>query len=143
MVRFEITRDSGDIGAQKQTILHTFIARLNVNQDLLRTIETFTVKSTLGPRETKFEINVWTLPHPNDAAPLALCMHGHGHTCCVASWARFWVPLHQAGFRVVAFDAPCFGQSSGPAGQANLFRTDDAELVIRIITSFGCSETSP
>ena len=48
-------------------------------------------------------------------------------------WGRFFAPLHRAGFRVVALDAPCFGRSSGPTGQANLWRADDAELVMRVV----------
>jgi len=77
-VKFDIVRDSGNVGIQKQGVLNTFVDSLGPNHELLRKIETFTAKSNLGPRETEFEINVWTLPHPNDATPLALCMHGHG-----------------------------------------------------------------
>ena len=64
---------------------------------------------------------------------VALCLHGHGACCGVGVWGRFFVPLHRAGFRVVALDAPCFGRSSGPTGQANLWRADDAELVLRLL----------
>lgn len=154
---FHIAHDVSEAEQSKRKILDSFVEALHCSEEdaaLLRTIETFTAQTSLGPRQTTFSINIWHLPQLSihdsassssslSSAPLILCMHGHGHGCCIASWARFWAPLHRAGYRVVAFDAPCFGQSSGPAGQANLFRADDAELVIRVITSFGCSETHP
>ena len=64
---------------------------------------------------------------------MALCLHGHGACCGVGVWGHFFVPLHRAGFHVVAMDAPCFGRSSGPTAQANLWRADDAALVLRLL----------
>ena len=72
-------------------------------------------------------------------------MHGHGHSCCVTSWIKFFAPLHAAGFNIIALDAPCFGRSGGSAresGQANLWRADDAALVIRLLRSFGVAPAS-
>jgi len=43
---------------------------------------------------------------------------------------------------VLAVDAPCFGQSSGPTGQANLWRGDDAALLLRLLEAFGVGATS-
>eukprot|EP00518_Triparma_eleuthera_P004760 CAMPEP_0182465206 /NCGR_PEP_ID=MMETSP1319-20130603/9054_1 /TAXON_ID=172717 /ORGANISM="Bolidomonas pacifica, Strain RCC208" /LENGTH=772 /DNA_ID=CAMNT_0024664899 /DNA_START=405 /DNA_END=2723 /DNA_ORIENTATION=+ len=52
------------------------------------------------------------------------------------SWHRFFPALIEAGYDVVAMDAPGFGRSDGAAGQANLWRADDAELVLDILNLF-------
>lgn len=70
---------------------------------------------------------------------IVLAMHGHGHECSCLDWARFFGALSAEGFRVVAFDSPCFGRSSGDAtGQANLWRSDDAKLVVGLLEAFRC-----
>ena len=94
-------------------------------------MQPYTASTALAARDREWRVAFWALPAPAAAAAdgggisaggrrrrrIALCMHGHGHVCCVTSWARFWAPLHAAGFDIIALDAPCFGRSSGPAGQ--------------------------
>jgi pimeloyl-ACP methyl ester carboxylesterase len=112
---------------------------------LLRRIQPHRARTKLGAHGREWDIHCWALPAAPSAGadaapPVALCMHGHGHSCCVTSWARFFKPLHDAGFHVLALDAPCFGRSGGTAdesGNARLWNLHDAELVVRLLQSFG------
>lgn len=129
-------------------LVETFAATFGASDtglvDLLRRIQPHRAHTKLGARERDWEVHCWALPAASNAAgadaPVALCMHGHGHTCCVTSWAYFFKPLHDAGFHVIALDAPCFGRSGGnhprESGQANLWRVDDYKLVIRLLQCF-------
>ena len=175
---------------------------------VLRTVQPYYVTTVLGPKQRGWDVHVWALPGPAATGaspnPVALCMHGHGPTCCVTSWAALFAPLHRAGqiargcvcsrtarasmhrqadpspaaghgtlrpartacwdarsavprsrpfltrfapragFDVLALSAPCFGRSAGSAretGQANLWRADDSELVVRVLRAFGVSES--
>lgn len=120
---------------------------LSTCEGVYERFEPHTARVSLGARGEVFDVNVWHLPSGDDGragrGPLALCMHGHGHCCSVASWAAFFPSLIRAGYSVVTIDAPGFGQSSGAAGQANLWRTRDAFLVIRLLEAFGCGPRRP
>jgi pimeloyl-ACP methyl ester carboxylesterase len=124
----------------------------------------YNLETVLGAKGRKWTVRVWAIsPHNNVAnnvnggsggssgsdgefvekAPVAICSHGHGESLGVMSWAKFWPRLHSEGIFILAFEAPCFGRSSGQAtGQANLWRYDDAELIIRLLEVFGVSSTS-
>jgi len=121
----------------------TFGAGDDVVTDLMRRIQPHRAQTNLGARGREWDIHCWALSAASSAgadAPVALCMHGHGHSCCVTSWARFFKPLHDSGFHVLALDAPCFGRSGGTAdesGNARLWNLHDAQLVVRILQSFG------
>ena len=122
-------------------------AVVGADAETLRQIQPYRASTALGPHNRVWDIHFWALPAAVSAstAPVALCMHGHGHSCCVTSWAAFFGPLHDAGFNIIALDAPCFGRSGGAAresGQANLWRADDASLVLRLLQSFGIASHS-
>ena len=115
----------------------------SVGDASLAACQAFVAETVLGPKHTMWRIRGITLapaqPHPSGAHKIVLAMHGHGHSCCSLGWANFFDALSRDGFRVVAFDAPCFGRSSGEAtGQANLWRSDDAKLVVGILEAFRC-----
>lgn len=114
---------------------------------LLRRMQPYRARTALGAHGRVWDVHCWALPAAVNAttAPVALCMHGHGHSCCVTSWAAFFEPLHAAGFNIIALDAPCFGRSGGSereSGQANLWRADDTSLVLRLLSSFGVAPDS-
>jgi hypothetical protein len=122
-------------------------ATVGADSATLGQIQPYRAHTTLGAHNRRWDVHCWALPAASGAstAPVALCMHGHGHSCCVTSWAAFFGPLHDAGFNVLALDAPCFGRSGGSAresGQANLWRVDDAALVLRLLRSFGVAPDS-
>ena len=72
-----------------------------------------------------------------------LSTHGHGRCCTSLVWIKFFEPLAKAGFNIIAFDAPCFGRSSGAStGQANLWRSNDYELILRLLECFGAGHGS-
>ena len=110
----------------------------------------YIAKTKLGAKNTKFSVGILaieappsdTLQQQQQQPKVALCLHGHDSTCCVASWAAFFPALHAAGYHILALDAPCFGRSSGPTAQANLWRRDDAALVIRLLDAFGVGSES-
>lgn len=146
-----IERD--DTRGEKARVLSLFLDRLSevVHPDdvaIIKRFETYTAKLPLGARGEVFEVNVWWQPAITSdgragEGPLALFLHGHGHSCCVASWSAFFPALARVGFSILAIDAPGFGQSSGPAGQANLWRGRDAFLTTRLLEAFGCNPTRP
>jgi pimeloyl-ACP methyl ester carboxylesterase len=122
-------------------------AVVGADAETLRRIQPYRASTALGPHNRVWDIHCWALPAAVSAstAPVALCMHGHGHSCCVTSWAAFFGPLHDAGYNIIALDAPCFGRSGGASresGQANLWRADDASLVLRLLQSFGVASQS-
>ena len=88
----------------------------------LRQVRPYRARTPLGAHGRVWDVHCWALPAAAnaDAAPVALCMHGHGHSCCVTSWAALFAPLHAAGFNVLAVDAPCFGRSGGSACESAL-----------------------
>ena len=115
----------------------------SVGDPSLAACQAFVAEAELGPKNTLWQIRGITLapsePHPSGTPRLVLAMHGHGDSCSALDWSRFFGMLSRAGFRVVAFDAPCFGRSSGDAtGQANLWRADDAKLVVGLLEAFRC-----
>ena len=115
----------------------------SVGHASLAACEAFVAEGVLGPKNTLWQIRGVTLapsaPHPSGQQKIALAMHGHGENCCSLGWANFFSTLSAGGFRVVAFDAPCFGRSSGAAtAQANLWRNDDAKLVVGLLEAFRC-----
>lgn len=77
----------------------------------------YTAQARLGARD--WRVNVVAVPCAPELASgrVALCMHGHGHCCCVSAWGRFWAPMLRMGYHVLAFDAPGFGRSSGASGR--------------------------
>lgn len=115
----------------------------SVGDASLAACQAFVAETILGPKNTLWQVRGVTLapaaPHPSGKPKIALAMHGHGDSCCALGWANFFSTLSLSGFRVVAFDAPCFGRSSGAAtGQANLWRDDDAKLVVGLLEAFRC-----
>ena len=115
----------------------------SVGDASLAACQAFVAEAVLGPKNTLWHIRGITLapsePHQSGTRKIVLAMHGHSDSCCSLDWARFFGTLSRGGFRVVAFDAPCFGRSSGDAtGQANLWRSDDAKLVVGLLEAFRC-----
>ena len=114
-----------------------------VGDESLADCQAFVAEAVLGPKDTKWQVRGITLapskPHPSGTQKMVLAMHGHSDSCSCLDWSRFFGALSRDGFRVVAFDAPCFGRSSGDAtGQANLWRSDDAKLVVGLLEAFRC-----
>eukprot|EP00428_Durinskia_dybowskii_P018816 CAMPEP_0170208234 /NCGR_PEP_ID=MMETSP0116_2-20130129/3700_1 /TAXON_ID=400756 /ORGANISM="Durinskia baltica, Strain CSIRO CS-38" /LENGTH=974 /DNA_ID=CAMNT_0010458703 /DNA_START=66 /DNA_END=2987 /DNA_ORIENTATION=+ len=105
----------------------------------LDAVQTYTAYAALGAREWK--VNVAAVPCPAGRAigRVALFMHGHGHSCCISTWGRFWAPMLARGYHLLAFDAPGFGRSAGASGQTLPWRDADAELVLLLLRSFGMS----
>ena len=58
----------------------------------LRQIQPYRAHTTLGAHNRRWDVHCWAMPAAAGAstAPVALCMHGHGHSCCVTSWAAFF-----------------------------------------------------
>jgi pimeloyl-ACP methyl ester carboxylesterase len=65
------------------------------------------------------------------AGPVALCIHGWGGHA--AQMAPFVQPLRQAGFRVVAFDAPAHGASDGKVSDPLAF----AQAICAVVDAVG------
>ena len=134
-------------GAADGALVTAFAQRFVDGADIFKTFQPYTARTVLGAHGRLWNVNCWALPAATQRAdgPIALCMHGHGHSCCLTAWARFFAPLHEAGFNVIALDAPTFGRSGGTpreSGQANLWRTDDAALVTRLLAAFGVGQDS-
>jgi len=86
----------------------------------------------LSPQERRVQTEAERVPFTSNNKPLAVFTWGRGPTVLlVHGWhgyamhfSAFVEPLVQAGFRVVAFDAPAHGES--PGRQTTLFEIADA-----------------
>ncbi len=96
----------------------------------------FLIDTELGPRSETFRIAGIFVPSQERNPRTVLCTHGHGDSCCMTAWSRLFASDLPPDVQVIAFDAPCFGRSSGPSGQANLWRMSDGDLVLSILSLF-------
>jgi pimeloyl-ACP methyl ester carboxylesterase len=56
-------------------------------------------------------------------------------------WCTLFPSFRQT-HAILAIDFPCFGRSSGPSGQANLWRSSDSDLIHRLLSSLSCPPSS-
>ncbi len=68
------------------------------------------MRSVLGEREREFEVTIRHMKHSDPTAGTVLFMHGHGPDCGLALWSKFFEPLSAAGFSLLCFDCPGFGE---------------------------------
>jgi len=108
----------------------------------LEAVQAYTAVACLGQRQWRINVAAVPCPPSLSTGKVALFMHGHGHSCCISSWGRFWAPMLRQGFHLLAFDAPGFGRSHGAACQTIAWRDWDADLVLMLLQAFGAQGRS-
>jgi pimeloyl-ACP methyl ester carboxylesterase len=107
--------------------------------DDLTCVDPFVARTVLGPKHRTWNIRGIYIPSLEPSDKIMLCMHGHGKSCTSLVWYAFFPLLQRHGFNIIAFDAPCFGRSDGNRScQANLWRSDDDKLIVRLLQCFRC-----
>ena len=115
-----------------------------LTEELVAKAIPFTATTRLGAKQTTWSIKGLYVPcktSSTNGARTLLCLHGHGSCCTALSWSNLFPHFHDS-HSIIAIDAPCFGRSSGPSGQANLWRIDDALLINRLLESFKTAPNS-
>jgi hypothetical protein len=59
----------------------------------------YIASTNLGAKGRVWEVSVLAIetPTPKPGAPIVLCLHGHGSSCCAASWSQFFPAFTTAG----------------------------------------------